>query len=201
MAKPALTPKEKIERAAYDLFTKHGIRAVGVDSIVARSGVGKMTLYRHYRSKTTLALAFFDRRFEQFSRSWQSDVLALRLPPREALLAVFDVLDRWYRSPDFAGCPVVKAALESGGAVYTGALRYFSSVRGFLRSLAVEAGIRDADTLALQWHMLVWGSIVAACAGERDAALQAKQLGAALLAQELRARKRRAGRARRTRVS
>ena len=108
-----LTAKEKIDRTAYALFTRHGIRAVGVDTIVARSGVGKMTLYRHYASKDALALAFLDRRFAVFSGRWQSAVEALGLPPREALLAVFDVLDEWYRSPDYTGCPVVKAVLES----------------------------------------------------------------------------------------
>jgi AcrR family transcriptional regulator len=185
----ALTPKERIDRAAYELFTRHGIRAVGVDTIVARSGVGKMTLYRHYPSKNGLALAFFDRRWEVFSRSWQSEVQALGLSPREALLAIFDVLDKWYRSSDYAGCPVVKAVLESRRSddpVHTGALRYFSSVRGYLRKLAIEASVRDPDALAEQWHILIWGSIIGACAKDRDAAKRAKELAAAILAQEKR---------------
>jgi AcrR family transcriptional regulator len=179
----ALTPKEKIERTAYALFTRHGIRAVGVDTIVARSGVGKMTLYRHYPSKEALALAFFERRFELFSRRWQAALEAMRLPPREALLAIFDVLERWYRSPGYTGCPVVKALLESRSdeAVYVGALRYFSSVRGYLCNLAAQAGIRDPDTLAAQWHILIWGSIVGARAKDRDAARHAKELAAAIL--------------------
>ncbi len=78
-SRSALTPKDRIDRTAYDLFTRHGIRAVGVDTIVARSGVGKMTLYRHYASKDKLALAFLDRRWEIFSRRWQSEVRALGL--------------------------------------------------------------------------------------------------------------------------
>jgi AcrR family transcriptional regulator len=193
----ALTAKEKIDRTAYTLFTRHGVRAVGVDTIVARSGVGKMTLYRHYRSKDALALAFLERRFELFSRGWQAEVEALRLPPREALLAIFDVLERWYHSPGYTGCPVVKAVLESRSddPVYTGALRYFSSVRGFLRKLATQAAVRDPDALAAQWHILVWGSIVGARAKDRDAARRAKELGAALLSREGRpARRRRARR-------
>lgn len=189
----AVTPKEKIDRTAYALFTRHGIRAVGVDTIAARSGVGKMTLYRHYPSKDALALAFLDRRFELFSRNWQSAVEALRLPPREALLAIFDVLERWYRSPDYTGCPVVKAVLEtrSGDPVHAGALRYFSSVRGFLQKLAAQAGVRDPDALAAQWHILIWGSIIGARAKDPQAARRAKQLAAALLAQERRPAKRR----------
>jgi AcrR family transcriptional regulator len=185
----ALTPKEKIDRTAYDLFTRHGIRAVGVDTIVERSGVGKMTLYRHYRSKNELALAFFDRRWERFSRRWQSAVQALGLPPREALLAVFDILDEWYRSPGYRGCPIVKAVLESGPGndqVHAGGLRYFASVRGYLRQLATQAGIRDPEALATQWHILIWGSIIGAYAKDRDAARRAKELAAAMLAQETR---------------
>jgi AcrR family transcriptional regulator len=192
----ALTPKEKIERTAYALFTRHGIRAVGVDTIVERSGVGKMTLYRHYPSKDALALAFFERRFEIFSRGWQSAVKALRLPPREALLAIFDVLEDWYHSPAYTGCPVVKAVLESRSddPVYAGALRYFSSVRGFLRKLATQAEVRDPEALAAQWHILIWGSIIGARAKDRDAARRAKELAAAILAREARpARRPRAG--------
>lgn len=179
-----LSAKEKIDRTAYALFTRHGIRSVGVDTIVARSGVGKMTLYRHYASKDALALAFFEWRFTHFSRRWQSAVEALGLPPREALLAIFDVLEDWYHSPGYTGCPVVKAVLESRAddPVYAGALNYFSSVRSFLRKLATQAGVRDPDALAAQWHILIWGSIVGARAKDRDAARRAKELAAAILA-------------------
>ena len=182
----APTPKEKIDRAAYALFTRHGIRAVGVDTIVARSGVGKMTLYRHYPSKDALALAFFERRFELFSRRWQSAVEALGLPPREALLAVFDVLEDWYHSRAYTGCPVVKAVLESRAddRVYAGGLNYFSSVRGFLKKLATRAAVRDPDALAAQWHILIWGSIVGARAKDRDAARRAKEIATAILSLE-----------------
>jgi len=65
--KPASRPasaRERIDRTAYELFSRHGIRAVGVDTICARSGVAKMTLYRHYPSKDELALAFLRRREE-----------------------------------------------------------------------------------------------------------------------------------------
>jgi AcrR family transcriptional regulator len=194
----APTPKEKIDRTAYQLFTRHGIRAVGVDAIVGRSGVGKMTLYRHYPSKDALALAYLERRFAEFSRGWQAAVEAKGLPPREALLAVFDVLEAWYRSPGYTGCPVVKAVLESrsGDPVHAGALRYFSSVRGFLRKLAAQAEVRDPDALAAQWHLLVWGSIIGARAQDPDAARRAKQLGAALLAREGRLSRRRRGKSR-----
>src|SRR5205807_7684370 len=62
--------RERIDRTAYQLFSRHGIRAVGIDAVVAHAGVAKMTLYRHYPSKDDLALAFLRRREELWTRSW-----------------------------------------------------------------------------------------------------------------------------------
>jgi AcrR family transcriptional regulator len=186
-ASPPARPLERINRTAYELFTRHGIRAVGVDTIVARSSVAKMTLYRHYPSKDQLALAFLHQRCEQFLGELQQGVGRPGLPAPAALLAVFDVLDKWYRSPDYAGCPVVKAVLEfdePNDLVRGGALRHFATVRGFLRKLADEAGAPDPDILARQWQLLVFGSIIAAVADDPEAAQRAKELGSALLARQ-----------------
>src|SRR5512147_1825047 len=56
--KSEATPKEKLFQKAAHLFYKHGYRAIGVDTIAAESGIGKMTLYRHYPSKDDLIVAF-----------------------------------------------------------------------------------------------------------------------------------------------
>ncbi|MGQ0652522.1 MAG: TetR/AcrR family transcriptional regulator [Betaproteobacteria bacterium] len=136
----ATTPRQKIDRAAYDLFTRHGIRAVGVDTIVARAGVAKMTLYRHYASKDELALAFFRRRWDLFSRGWQIAVAELGLPPRQALLGVFD---EWMRAPGYSGCPVVKAILETEHERGPGARRRAALLPGRTRFPAAAGGVRD----------------------------------------------------------
>jgi AcrR family transcriptional regulator len=54
--------RERILDAAYSLFAQYGTRSVGVDAIIERSGVAKMTLYRHFKSKQDLVLAFLERR-------------------------------------------------------------------------------------------------------------------------------------------
>jgi hypothetical protein len=41
-----LRPRERILRAARDLFHRHGIRGVGVETIAEAAGTNKMTLYR-----------------------------------------------------------------------------------------------------------------------------------------------------------
>ena len=178
--------RERIDQTVYELFSRHGIRAVGVDTISARSGVAKMTLYRHYPSKDDLALAFLRRREELWTRSWlQQEVERRAQAPAERLLAVFDVFDKWFRRSDFEGCSFVKVLLEHGDPghpVRRAAEAHIETIRAFLRQLAADAGVRDVDAFARQLQIVMMGSIVAAYAGDRDAALRAKELGLLLLA-------------------
>jgi AcrR family transcriptional regulator len=177
--------RRRIEETAYRLFSRHGIRGVGVDAICAAAGVAKMTLYRHYPAKEDLALAFLRQRTQLFSRPWQQDVERRARSSEARLLAVFDALDAWFRRKDYAGCPVIKALLETqdrDDPVRKGTLDYFAELRGFLRQLAGQAGLRRPEDIARQWMLLIKGAVVAACAGDRDAALRAKNLASALLA-------------------
>jgi len=184
-SRPA-SARERIDQTAYELFSRHGIRAVGVDTISARSGVAKMTLYRHYPSKDDLALAFLRRREELWTRSWlQQEVERRARTPAERLLAVFDVFDKWFRRSDFEGCSFIKALLEHGDRghpVRKAAQAHIETIRAFLKQLAADAGVRDADAFARQFQMVMMGCIVAAYAGDRGAARRAKQVGLLLLA-------------------
>lgn len=178
--------RERIDRTAYQLFSRHGIRAVGVDKVIAQSGVAKMTLYRHYPTKEKLALAFLRRREELWTRAWlQGEVERRASDPRERLLAIFDVFDKWFRRADFEGCSFINVLLETddrGDPVRGATVRHLEAIRAFLRPLVQEAGIEDPDAFARQWHILMKGSIVAAAEGDRDAARRAKEIGALLLA-------------------
>ena len=189
VGKPPSRPasaRERIDQAAYELFSRHGIRAVGVDTISARSGVAKMTLYHHYPSKDDLALAFLRRREELWTRSWlQQEVERRAHTPAERLLTVFDVFDKWFRRSDFEGCSFIKVLLEHDDRrhpVRKAVEAHIETIRAFLRQLAADAGVRDVDVFARQLQMVMMGSIVAAYAGDRDAARRAKELGSLLLA-------------------
>jgi len=178
--------RERIDRTAYQLFSRHGIRAVGVDTLAARAGVAKMTLYKHYPSKDELALAFLRRREELWTRSWlQRDAERRGRTPGAKLLAIFDVFDKWFRRSDFEGCSFVKALLEHGDRghrVRIAAVRHLDTIRTFVKQLAKEARMRDPDGFARQWQMLMVGCIVAAYAGDLGAAKRAKKAGRLLLA-------------------
>ena len=58
--------QQHLLRAAADLFYREGVRAVGVDAVVERAGVNKMSLYRQFSSKDDLVVAYLEQSDEQF---------------------------------------------------------------------------------------------------------------------------------------
>ncbi len=191
--------RERIDRTVYELFSRHGVRAVGVDTIAARAGVAKMTLYKNYRSKDELALAFLRARGELWTRGWlEREVECHGGTPGDKLLAVFDLFDRWFRRADFEACAFARVLLEHderGHPVRRAAVRNLGNVRSFIKGLAGDAGVSDPEGFARQWQILMIGSIVAAYAGDLSAARRAKAVGLRLLAGET-ASKSRSGRRR-----
>ncbi len=127
------TPRERIERTAYELFSRHGVRAVGVDTLSARAGVAKMTLYKHYPCKDELALAFLRRREELWTRAWlQGEVERSNGTAGAKLLAIFEVFDTWFRRPDFEACAFVRVLLEHhapGHPLRRAAVRHLGNIR------------------------------------------------------------------------
>jgi AcrR family transcriptional regulator len=191
-AKPAPTgasPRDRILASAYDLFSRHGIRAVGIDAIIEHSGVARMTLYRHFTSKEQLVLEFLGQRESLWTTAWLQAEVEQRAPAaRERLLAIFDVFGEWFRLDGFEGCTFINVLLETterDNALRRASIRYLERIRQFLARLASEAGIRDGDAFARKWHILMKGSIVAATEGDRDAGTRAREIGALLLAAEL----------------
>jgi AcrR family transcriptional regulator len=178
--------RERVLATAYELFSRHGTRAVGVDRIIAESGVAKMTLYRNFASKDDLILAFLERREELWTRAWlQAEVEARADTPAGRLLAIFDVFGDWFARDGFEGCSFINVMLEvvePDHPVRDAAVRHLAEIRAFLAALASTAGVADADAFARKWHILMKGSIVAAAEGDADAAARAQELGALLLA-------------------
>ncbi len=178
--------RERILDTAYDLFSRHGTRAVGVDRIIAECGIAKMTLYRNFPSKDALIRAFLERRDELWTRAWlQSEAERRGATPAERLLAIFDTFADWFGQEDFEGCSFINVMIEitePDSPVRVATVRQLEGIRAFVRGLAEEAGIEDGDAFARQWHILMKGSIVAAGEGDAQAAGRARQRGELLLA-------------------
>jgi AcrR family transcriptional regulator len=189
MAATATGARTRILDAAYDLFSRRGIRGVGIDAVIAEAGVSRMTLYRHFRTKEELVLAYLQVREDQWTRAWlQAEVERRTDDPRERLLTIFDVFDGWFHQPGFEGCAFINVMLETADAhdnIYEACNVYLANIREFLQGLARGAGIADPEAFARQWHILMKGSIVAAGEGDQGAAKRAQEMGRLLLASQL----------------
>jgi AcrR family transcriptional regulator len=177
--------RERILEAAYDLFSRSGVRAIGVDTITVHADVAKMTLYRNFTSKHELAMAFLELREERWTKAWlQAEVHSRASSPAGQLLAIFDVFSEWFARDDFEGCAFVTSLLEFDDPedpVRQACVTHLANIRAFVAQLATDAGVEDAERFATQWHILMNGSIVAAHEGDRDAARVAQELGTLLL--------------------
>jgi len=181
--------RERLLTAAYELFSRSGVRAVGVDSITEHAGVAKMTLYRNFRGKNDLAIAFLQRCEERWLKGWlQAETEARAASPPQRLLAIFDIFTEWFERDDFEGCAFVTSLLEfddRDDPVRQACVRHLANVRAYLCELATQAGARDPERFAAQWHILIQGAIIAAHEGDCDAAAKARELGVLLLDHEL----------------
>ena len=162
--KIATTPKEKLFQTAARLFYQHGYRAVGVDTIAAESGIGKMTLYRHYPSKDDLIVAFLRESNDEF---WEYFEQSTKDAPtgREKLLAFFEALQNYVVSPACYGCPFINVVTEYPAADYAGhqvALEHKESVRARFDQLTRESGARQPEALANALLLLMDGAYIAA---------------------------------------
>jgi AcrR family transcriptional regulator len=169
--------RERILESAYELFSTEGVNAVGVDTIVARSGSGKMTLYRHFKSKDALVLAFLEKREQLWTKEW----LETRLrqgdkTPEDRLLYIFDLFDEWFRREDFEGCSFINSLLECRQTenIRSASAQHLAHIRAIIEKLAREAGLIDVERFARAWHVLMKGSIVARHEGHLDSAVEAK---------------------------
>jgi AcrR family transcriptional regulator len=181
-----VSARQRILDAAYELFSRRGVQAVGVDTVIAEAGVAKATLYRNFASKEELVLAFLRDREERWTNGWvRAEVRRRGGSPGEQLLRIFEIFGEWFQQPDFEGCAFINILLEvpsPTASSHSACVIHLENIRGFLRELAGEAGIEDTDAFARQWHILMKGSIVSAGEGDKHAAARARELGTLLLA-------------------
>jgi AcrR family transcriptional regulator len=178
--------RERILDASYELFSRRGIRAVGVNEVIERAGVATATLYRHFPSKDELVLAFLELREQRWTRDFvEAGAIDRGAGPEERLLAIFDVLDEWFHRDDFEAGSFMKVLLELGPEHPAGgaSVWHLEQLRSIVRRLAEEAGLHDTDSFARSWHILMEGSIVSAAEGDVEAARRGKAMGQLLIDQ------------------
>jgi AcrR family transcriptional regulator len=144
-------PRERLIAAAYDLFSKGGVSQVGIDTIVAKSGCAKASLYTNFKTKVGLAIAFLDRREAVWTRGWlETEIKRRAVRPEDGLLAFFDVFDDWFHKKSFEGCSFINVMLESrtNSPVRRAAAIHLAKIRAIVRGLAEEAKLQEPERFA-----------------------------------------------------
>lgn len=171
--------RDRILQTASALFYQRGVRAVGVDLIVAEADVAKTSLYRHFRTKDDLIAAFLEREDKDFWNKWNSIAELHKKDPAAELEAHLDWIGTRVNRPNYRGCPQLNVAAEFPDADHPArrvAAAHKKELRRRLKGIAKGLEVKRPDELAGQLSLLINGAFVSSqvlSPGEADALLQA----------------------------
>jgi AcrR family transcriptional regulator len=157
---PAKTARERVLAVAEDLFYREGVRAVGIDTIIARSGVAKMSLYRNFASKDDLIVAYLEERSRRFFAWWDRAVGAEDAEPRARLRGLIKATVEKVRLPEYRGCPFLNTSAEFPDAAHPARAviaAHKREVRKRLLSLCRRLDARRPERLTTQLIVLMDG--------------------------------------------
>lgn len=187
--------RDRILAAASELFYREGVHNVGVDRIISESGVAKMSLYNHFKSKDALIAAWLQQRDENW-RSWFQSAVDRIAPPepagsatlstsRQRVLAIFDALKEWFEQPEFRGCAFINSTVELVDPAHPGyqvAIEHQRAISNYILNLVQAAQLPNPESLTQQLLILVEGAIVVAMMTRSSgAAVQAREAAARLI--------------------
>ena len=156
--------RERLLDTAGALFHRYGFQAVGIDRILAESGVAKMTMYRYFASKDEMIAAYLERANTAFW-NWADRATTKAPTPEAKLVALFEAIETLSSSPECLGCVFQGAALafpEFEHPSHQIAAKHKTEVRDYLTALATQARLREPVSLAVQLALLIDGAWITA---------------------------------------
>ena len=158
--------RQRIVETAERLFYAEGVRAVGIDRIIAEAEVAKMTLYNHFASKDDLILAVLQYRETQVDEMFAKSIERRTRKGMDKLEAFFAALKDWFKSSGFRGCSFINARVELADADHPASkfsARHKEKFHEMLKGIIAEtAGEKAAESLAPAISLMVEGAIVTA---------------------------------------
>lgn len=154
--------QDRVIDAASVLFAASGVRAVGVDRIIAEAGVAKASFYRHFPSKDDVVVAWLRSPAARWLDPVRAEVDHRAGDGGERLLTFLEVVGELVARPGYSGCPYLNVAAELHEAprgvrdVLEG---FASELREWIRSLVLDAGFSDAEGVAAECRLVVVGSM------------------------------------------
>ena len=153
--------RERILATANELFYREGVRAIGVDTVVERSGVSKTSLYRVFESKDALIAAFAAER-NRASWVWWGRIEEQHADdPRALLEALLSEIARRIGAPAYRGCPFLNLATEFPDESHPGwvaARANKEAMRARLATIVARLGVGDPNRVASQIALMINGA-------------------------------------------
>ncbi|WP_024804224.1 TetR/AcrR family transcriptional regulator [Nocardia sp. BMG51109] len=175
--------RARVLDAAARLFYERSLAAVGMREVATASNASPLTIYRYFESKEGLAAAVVRERSDRI-HAWLEAGLADIPAGRERVLALFDLLTRWFAEQGFRGCAVINYAADSRGGqtVHEITRRHLARYRQLLERLLTEAGVSAPGPPARQLLLLIEGAtVVTQIDGDGAAGADARAAAEALL--------------------
>jgi AcrR family transcriptional regulator len=156
--------RQRILDVACRLFYQDGVRATGIDRIIAEAGVAKMSFYRNFKSKADLVAAYLTVRHDWWM-DWFSGAVDQKIAQGACGLEVIaDVLEVWFHQPDFRGCAFINTVAESGlageGEDVRLARQHKIALKNYLAGLAKRLALPVPDAAAEAALIVIEGTIV-----------------------------------------
>ncbi len=160
-----VSAKDRILTTALRLFYRDGIRATGIDKIIAESGVAKMSFYRHFPSKNDLIRAFLEARHEIWMGQFRAAVE--RRFAEEGFAAIARALSEWFGEPDFRGCAFINTVAETGSE-FPQTVQHKCELELYVTELAKRLSLPAPAQVAAKAMIVMEGAIVRAQMGLTD---------------------------------
>jgi len=182
-----LPPRERILAAARDHFYRHGIRAVGVESIAEAAATNKMTLYRHFGSKDELVASYLSELAKEGDAVWEGLAKTHPGDPHAQLEGWVQYVEKIFEDSADRGCAIANAAVELRDTDHPGRQiidDYKTRKRERLVKLFREAGYAEPERLADEVFLLFEGARISVqcCAGPSGPASRVVAMLRSLLA-------------------
>ena len=166
MPRDAGKTRERILKAAHQMFFRRGFTRVKMSEIADAAGLTKRTLYHHYDSKDSLLEAMLEHQHELSTQTYATSFRETGGGPEAFVGSLFDDLETWARSEYFLGSGFTRLATELGDLRGHPAMRLAHVHKATLESLFSEGlknrGVADPDRLAREVWVLMEGAMIMA---------------------------------------
>lgn len=157
--------KERIVSAASHLFYYDGYNQTGINKILKEANASKDSMYRYFRSKEDIAVAYLIGRHVIWVNNLV-DFVKSKKTNKEKVIASFDYLNVWLKEVDFRGCGwqnIITDLPKDHHKIRDQALLHKNELREWVHNLLIDDedySTEEAKSLGDEIIILIEGAII-----------------------------------------